>query len=140
MSYLVDNIIEVKTEANQDKLTQYSADGMTLQFNKLSTAKNFSISSSGLNYNDGTINRTTTLERIASVQQAFSAVELPTVANELKINNTIEISNGTQSSKISEDVSSNLVISNNSNQALSINNSGITTFNNLDDFISFLSD
>jgi hypothetical protein len=66
--------------------------------------KNFKISSAGVNWTDNTNNHTTGLERLALVQTAFSAVELPPNTTTLKVNNTLLLDAGvaTQSTTIED--------------------------------------
>jgi hypothetical protein len=59
-----------------------------------SNVKNFKISSAGVNWADNTNNHTTGLERLALVQTAFQAVELPPNATTLKINDTLLLDDG----------------------------------------------
>lgn len=70
-------------------------DGIEIEYDRLTTPKTFKISPTGVNWNDGTNNYTTGLERLALVQQAFQAVELPPNATTLKLNDTILLSDGT---------------------------------------------
>lgn len=51
--------------------------------------KKFTISKSGINWQDTSNNYTTGLERLALVQQAFQAVELPSNSKTLQINNAL---------------------------------------------------
>ena len=86
--------------ANGDrKITFGSATGTTegveIEYDRLTTPKIFKISPNGVNWNDGTNNYNTGLERLALVQQAFQAVELPPNATTLKLNDTIVLTDGT---------------------------------------------
>jgi hypothetical protein len=85
--------------ANGDrKITFGSATGTTegieIEYDRLTTPKIFKISPLGVNWNDGVDNYNTGLARLAVVQQAFQAVELPPNATTLKLNDTILLDNG----------------------------------------------
>ena len=74
--------------------------GIILDYDLTTTPKQFSISSAGVNWNDGVSNNTTGLQRLALVQQAFQAVELPPNATTLQINDTILLTDGITSNSI----------------------------------------
>jgi hypothetical protein len=91
--------------ASQNAKTFIMSDtGIQLDYDLLGTPKQFSISGGGINFQDGTNNYTTGLERLALVQTAFQAVELPPNATTLKINDTILVDAGvaTQSTTIED--------------------------------------
>ncbi len=69
--------------------------GMIMDYDLTSVPKQFKITPSGINWTDGTSNHTTGLERLALVQTAFQAVELPPNATTLKLNDTILLDDGT---------------------------------------------
>ena len=69
--------------------------GIKLQYDLLTTPKEFSITPTGINWTNGVDNYTTALDRIALVQQAFQAVELPPNATTLQLNDTLKITDGT---------------------------------------------
>lgn len=82
--------------------------GLTIQYDLLtSNPKTFKISSSGINFNDNTNNYISGLERIAAVQQAFSAVELPLLSTNLKVNKTLELNNGVDNALLTINASGN---------------------------------
>lgn len=66
--------------------------GIELKYD-LGTAnpKTFKLNRNGINFTDNTTNNTTGLDRLAVIQQAFSAVQLPPNSNTLKVNNTLEL-------------------------------------------------
>ena len=64
--------------------------GIKLQYDLLTTPKEFSITPTGINWTNGVDNYTTALDRIALVQQAFQAVELPPNATTLQLNDTLK--------------------------------------------------
>ena len=68
--------------------------GIVLEYDIGTTPKIFSITPNGVNWSDGTSNHTTGLERLALVQTAFQAVELPPNATTLKLNDTILLDAG----------------------------------------------
>ena len=72
--------------------------------------KTFKITQTGINFKDNTNNNTTSLDRLALVQQAFQAVELPPNATTLKINKTLELNNGTDNGQITINSSGNTEI------------------------------
>lgn len=95
--------LNMKTDDDTQSITVKMKDttkGLILDYDLLTTPKQFSLTSAGVNFNDGTNNYTTGLERLALVQQAFQAVELPPNATTLKINNDLLMSDGTNSGSI----------------------------------------
>jgi hypothetical protein len=100
--------------------------GLELKYDLTSTPKQFSISDGGINFRDGTNNYTTGLERLALVQTAFQAVELPPNATTLKINDTILLDAGvaTQSTSITDGTMtlSNAGVGGLSNPQITLNN------------------
>jgi hypothetical protein len=93
--------------ANGDrKITFGSATGTTegveIEYDRLTTPKIFKISPLGVNWNDGVDNYNTGLARLAVVQQAFQAVELPPNATTLKLNDTLLLSDGTNTNTIND--------------------------------------
>ena len=74
--------------------------GMILDYDLTTTPKQFSITSAGINWNDGVSNNTTGLQRLALVQEAFQAVELPPNATTLAINDTLLIDDGTNTGSL----------------------------------------
>ena len=78
--------------------------GLSLQYDKNTpNPKTFSILKSGINWQDGINNYTTALERIALIQQAFESIELPPNATTLKINDTIQLSDGITTNTLDKD-------------------------------------
>ena len=95
--------LKMETEDNTQSITVKMKDttkGLILDYDLTTTPKQFSLTSAGVNFNDGTNNYTTGLSRLAAVQQAFQAVELPPDATTLKINNELLMSDGTNSGSI----------------------------------------
>jgi hypothetical protein len=97
------------TSADTDrKITFGSATGTTegieIEYDRLTATKTFKISPAGVNWNDGVDNYNTSLARLAVVQQAFQAVELPPNATTLKLDRTILLDAGvaTQSTTIND--------------------------------------
>jgi hypothetical protein len=93
----IDTTIDPETEITTSvttKETLLDFRGIELKYDLTSTPKQFSISDGGINFRDGTNNYTTGLERLALVQTAFQAVELPPNATTLKLNDTIVLDNG----------------------------------------------
>lgn len=84
-------------------------DGLKIDYDRTTIPKQFSITPNGVNWRDGTNNYLTGLERLALVQTAFQAVELPPNATTLKLNDTLLLDNGSASTTIS---SSAIAISN----------------------------
>jgi hypothetical protein len=85
--------------ANGDKKITFGSatgttEGIEIEYDRLTTSKTFKISPAGVNWNDGVDNYTTGLARLAVVQQAFQAVELPPNATTLKLNDTILVDAG----------------------------------------------
>lgn len=68
--------------------------GIVLDYDLLTTPKQFQITPTGVEYTDGVNTYNTGLERIALVQQAFQAVELPPNATTLKLNQTLLLDAG----------------------------------------------
>jgi len=87
------NFVFNKNEGVSESISiNTSTVGISLQYDKnTANPKTFSIRPSGVNFTDNTNNFTTALERLALVQQAFQAVELPTEPNSLEIKNTLKI-------------------------------------------------
>jgi len=84
--------------------------GILIDYDLTTTPKQFKITPSGINWTDGVSNNTTGLERLALVEQAFQSVELPPNANTLKLNDTIELNDGSNNALIGIDGSGNLLI------------------------------
>jgi hypothetical protein len=77
--------------------------GIKLKYDRNTiTPKTFQINEGGVNWNDGVSNYNTGLERLALVQQAFQAVELPPNATTLKLNDTILLTDGTDTTTIND--------------------------------------
>jgi hypothetical protein len=70
-----------------------SIQGLQLEFDLLTAAKQFKITKDGINFNDGTNNFTTALSRLAAIQEAFASVELPPDATTLAIENKVLLTN-----------------------------------------------
>jgi hypothetical protein len=67
-----------------------TSQGLVLQYDKLTVdPKTFTITHNGINYKDNTNNDTTSLQRLAQVQQLFQAVVLPPDSTTLQINNRL---------------------------------------------------
>jgi len=79
------------------KTTALDFRGLELKYDLNATPKQFSISDGGVRFRDGTNDYTTGLERLALVQTAFQAVELPPNATTLKLNDTILLDAGVAS-------------------------------------------
>ena len=68
--------------------------GILLQYNLNSTPhKFFDITPSGVSWTNGTTTLTTSLDRLAAVETAFTSIELPPNTSTLKVNNTIQLEN-----------------------------------------------
>jgi hypothetical protein len=85
-----------------DKGIRVNTDGLKLEYDINTAIKSFQITSAGVNWTDGVSNHTTGLERLALVQTAFQAVELPPNATTLKINDTILLTDGTNTTTIND--------------------------------------
>lgn len=103
-----------------DKDIQLTLDGLAINYDKTTAPKNFAIASNGVSWTDGILNFSTGLGRLASIQEAFQAVELPPNAFTLKINDSLLCTDGiTDSSVINKtsftttDGTSNLTINKN---------------------------
>ena len=84
-----------------DQKVGLSDGGILLQYNLNSTPhKFFDITPSGVSWTNGTTTLTTSLDRLAAVETAFTSIELPPNTTTLKVNDTIQLSNGTQTSTI----------------------------------------
>lgn len=65
--------------------------GVILDYDLTTSSKQFSITKDGVKWTSGATNYTTGLDRLAVIQTAFSAVQLPTEVNSLEIKNTLKI-------------------------------------------------
>jgi hypothetical protein len=104
-----------------------TTDGIEIEYDRLTTPKTFKITPAGVNWNDGVSNHTTGLERLALVQTAFQAVELPPNATTLQVNNTILIEDLSGNLSISIDASGNSVMTATDNISLTANRCDIDT-------------
>ena len=68
--------------------------GLTVEYDILTAQKTFHIRPTGVEWTDGSATYTTGLGRLAAVQEAFQAVELPLTANTLQLNNKLLTTNG----------------------------------------------
>jgi len=80
--------------ANGDRRIIYGSatgqvQGLTIEYDITTTPKTFEIQPSGVRWNNGVLNYTTDLDRLAVIQTAFQAVELPPNATTLQLNNTL---------------------------------------------------
>ncbi len=133
------NFVFNKNDDVSKKISINSVDGLKIEYDIDTTnPKSFKIFSGGVNFQDNDNNNTTGLERLALVQNAFQAVELPPDSTTLKINNTLFADDGTNNYHIRtvEDGSEincteNLHLKINSITAMSINNNQTATFSNL---------
>lgn len=105
------NGIQIDDGNNSKNISLTPNDGLKIEFD-LGTAnpKTFKINNNGVNYTDNTNNNTTGLDRLALVQQAFQAVELPPNSTTLKLNKTLELNNGTDNGQITINASGNTEI------------------------------
>jgi hypothetical protein len=90
-----------------------SSQGLILQYDKQSAdPKQFTITQNGINYTDTTNNYTTSLEKLALVQDTFQAVELPPNATTLQIKNRLHLNDSVNSvsGNISLDASGNITM------------------------------
>lgn len=108
------NGIKVVSDDQTQQMTLSMTDptnkGLILDYDLTGTAKQFSISNSGFKWTNGVNNYTTTLDRIALIQQAFSAVQLPPNSTTLSVNNDLQFNDGVTSVDVGI-VGSNLQIS-----------------------------
>lgn len=72
--------------------------------------KQFKITKNGFTWTSGIVSHTTGLERLALVETAFQAVVLPPNATTIRINDTIELNDGTNNALIGIDGGGNLLI------------------------------
>ena len=72
-----------------------TVEGFELLYDNLTTPKEFKISKLGINFDDGVVNNTTSLSRIAEVQTLLQAVETPPNATTFQIDNTLLLTDGT---------------------------------------------
>jgi hypothetical protein len=85
--------------------------GLILEYDLTTLPKQFHITPSGVEWTNGTNTYNTALSRLALVQTAFSAIELPPNATTLKINDTILLDDlSGNSGTLSMDTSGDLVI------------------------------
>jgi len=105
------NGIQIDDGNNSKNISLTPNDGLKIEFD-LGTAnpKTFKINNNGVNYTDNTNNNTTGLDKLALVQQAFQAVELPPNSTTLKLNKTLELNNGTDNGQITINASGNTEI------------------------------
>jgi hypothetical protein len=78
----------LETSSGDSKITISGVspnEGLTLDYDLLTTAKQFKIDPTGAHWNNGTTTYNTTLEELAALQTTFQAVELPPNATTLKV-------------------------------------------------------
>lgn len=99
IQYYTDTRAVYSTSNEDSKIAIGSAtgtvEGLELEYDILTTQKNFKISKLGVNFDDGVVNNTTSLSRIAEVQNLLQAVETPPNATTLQLNNTLLLTDGT---------------------------------------------
>ena len=100
--------------STSDKDVQVSQDGITLNYDKLTVPKTFTIQPGGVSWTDGVLNYNTGLGRLAAIQEAFQAVELPPNAFTLKVNDSVLLTDGITDSSVLNKTS--LTITNGTNQ------------------------
>jgi len=83
-----------------DKDVSVSVDGLTINYDKTTIPKNFNIQPAGVSWTDGTLNFSTGLGRLASIQEAFQAVQLPPNAFTLKLNDSLLLTDGVTDSAV----------------------------------------
>jgi hypothetical protein len=83
-----------------DKDVSVSTDGLFINYDKSTVPKNFSIASGGVSWTDGVLNFNTGLGRLASIQEAFQAVQLPPNAFTLKLNDSLLLTDGITDSAV----------------------------------------
>ena len=101
IQYYTDTRAVYSTSNEDSKIAIGSAtgtvEGLELEYDILTTQKNFKISKLGVNYDDGVINNTTSLSRIAEVQNLLQSVQTPPNATTFSLNNTLLLTDGTNS-------------------------------------------
>lgn len=99
IQYYTNQQITLESENQDRKISLGSAvgrpQGITIEYDRLTTPKLFTISPAGVEWNDGTSTYTTGLGRLSAVQEALQAVELPPNATTLKLNDTCVLTDGT---------------------------------------------
>jgi hypothetical protein len=139
ISNIDNNGFKMTLDNDTKSLTLDPSNSLTIDYD-LTTAnpKQFRISSAGVNFTDNTSNNTTGLQRIALVQQAFAAVDLPPNATTLQINNTLLATNAPGTNSITIDASADSIIITNGTTTNTINTSGYTTRNSTQNLTHFL--
>jgi hypothetical protein len=103
------NILVCKSSDGNQAL-RVGGEKIKLEYDITGTMKTFEIDKNGVVWTDGVDTHTTGLERLALVQTAFQAVELPPNSTTLKLNNTLLLDDGTNNALIGIDGSGNLLI------------------------------
>jgi hypothetical protein len=83
-----------------DKNVSLTLDGLSINYDLDTIPKNFAMGSAGVSWTDGTLNFNTGLGRLASIQEAFQAVQLPPNAFTLKLNDSLLLTDGITDSAV----------------------------------------
>jgi hypothetical protein len=83
-----------------DKNVSLTLDGLNINYDLDTIPKNFAMGSGGVSWTDGTLNFNTGLGRLASIQEAFQAVQLPPNAFTLKLNDSLLLTDGITDSAV----------------------------------------
>ena len=104
--------IQLETPDNDKQITLSMSEplkGFVLDYDKNTTAKSFSITEAGMNWSDGVSNHTTALEKVALLQTALAAVEIPPNSTTLQLNKTLIVNDSLNT--LTFDATSNEIIS-----------------------------
>lgn len=93
-------IADDQTKQMTMTMTDSTNKGLILDYDLTGTAKQFTLTDAGVKWTNGTNTYTTALDRLALVQQAFQAVELPPNATTLQLNDTLLLNDGTNTGSI----------------------------------------
>ena len=113
--------------------------GLHIEYDILTSAKTFNITPAGIFWTDGITPYTTGLGRLAAVQQAFQAVELPPNSTTLQLNNRAYLNNlPTNNNVIDIDASiPSILVSDGSTSTTITKNNNSFNFFKSDDFNTY---
>lgn len=106
------NLILTKDNGEDQQITLNTLNkvGLSLDYNKLTSAKTFALNEDGITYTSGTTSFNTPLERLCALKTALSAVELPTDTTTLALNKNIQLNQTSDNNVIMETHSNNLLV------------------------------
>lgn len=103
------NIVLTKDGGDDQTLTLNTAVkvGVKIDYDKLTSVKQFQMNTDGITYTSGSTSFNTPLERLCALKTALSAVELPPDSNSLSLNKNIRLNYTSDNNVIMDEASNN---------------------------------